>query len=178
MSHGKQFTLFTHVGGPNGWYVTSITKSRRTIPLISGWLRKVAIVLEELGLTYESKYLDFQKGEQKAPEHTQYNPNGRIPTLIDHTNGDFAVWESNAILLYLVDRYDKEKRLTVTGEKDTAALIQWLFFQASGQGCVLPSTLLLLSSRENADTSTSHQPVLRPGDVVHALPPRTAPERD
>ena len=49
-------------------------------------------MLEELGLTYESIYLDFQKLEQKAPEHTKYNPNGRIPTLIDHKNNDFAVW--------------------------------------------------------------------------------------
>lgn len=97
-------------------------------------LRKVAIVLEELGLKYESKYLDFQAGEQKAPEHTQHNPNGRIPTLIDHANGDFAVWESNAILLYLVEKYDKDGILGVRGEKDRALLNQWLFFQASGQG--------------------------------------------
>ncbi|KAI0702242.1 thioredoxin-like protein [Earliella scabrosa] len=116
MSHGKQFTLFTHFGGPNGW--------------------KVAFVLEELGLTYESVYLDFGKGEQKAPEHTKYNPNGRIPTLIDHANGDFAVWESNAIMLYLVDKYDKEKKLALTGDKEEEKyqLLQWLFFQASGQG--------------------------------------------
>ena len=91
-------------------------------------------VLEELGLSYHSIYLDFQKGEQKAPEHTQYNPNGRIPTLIDHHNGDFAIWQSDAILLYLVERYDKEKKLTVTDEKEKFQLIQWLFFQASGQG--------------------------------------------
>ena len=54
--------------------------------------RKVAFVLTELGLTYESIYLDFNKLEQKAPEYTQYNPNGRIPTLIDHKNNDFTVW--------------------------------------------------------------------------------------
>ena len=96
--------------------------------------RKAAFILEELGLTYESVFLDFGKGEQKAPSHTQYNPNGRIPTLIDHTNGDFAVWESNAIMLYLVDKYDKEKKLTVIDEKEKFQLIQWLFFQASGQG--------------------------------------------
>ena len=45
--------------------------------------RKVAIVLEELGLTYDTKFLDFQAGEHKAEAHTKYNPNGRIPTLID-----------------------------------------------------------------------------------------------
>ncbi|PSS06503.1 hypothetical protein PHLCEN_2v3705 [Hermanssonia centrifuga] len=114
MSHGKQFTLYTHNGGPNGW--------------------KVAIVLEELGLTYESIYLDFQKGEQKAPDHTKYNPNGRIPTLIDHKNNDFTLWESDAILLYLVSKYDPEHNISVTAEGDKFHLTQWLFFQASGQG--------------------------------------------
>lgn len=49
-------------------------------------------MLEELGLSYESVYLDFDKKEQKAPAHTQLNPNGRIPTLVDHEVGDFVVW--------------------------------------------------------------------------------------
>ncbi|KAI0656170.1 glutathione S-transferase C-terminal-like protein [Cubamyces menziesii] len=114
MSHGKQFTLYTHIGGPNGW--------------------KVAFVLEELGLTYESIYLDFAKLEQKSPEHTKLNPNGRIPTLIDHQNNDFVIWESNAILLYLIDKYDKENKLGVSDGNDKYTLLQWLFFQASGQG--------------------------------------------
>ncbi|EJF60627.1 glutathione S-transferase C-terminal-like protein [Dichomitus squalens LYAD-421 SS1] len=95
--------------------------------------RKVVFVLEELGLTYESIYLDFAKAEQKGPEYTKFNPNGRIPTLIDHQNGDFTIWESDAILLYLTDKYDAEKKLTVTGD-EKYSLIQWLFFQASGQG--------------------------------------------
>ena len=95
------------------------------------------MVLEELGLTYESVYLDFSKKQHKAPEFTKYNPNGRIPALIDHQNGDFTIWESDAILFYLVERYDKEKRLTVTDEKERFQLMQWLFFQASGQAYVL-----------------------------------------
>ena len=94
------------------------------------------MVLKELGLTYEAVYLDFAKQEHKAPEFTKYNPNGRIPALIDHKNGDFVLWESDAILLYLTDKYDTEKRLTVTDEKDKYTLLQWVFFQASGQGCV------------------------------------------
>ncbi|RPD81647.1 glutathione S-transferase C-terminal-like protein [Lentinus tigrinus ALCF2SS1-7] len=114
MSHGKQFTLYTHNTGPNGW--------------------KVAFVLEELGLTYESIYLEFNSGEHKRPPFTDINPNGRIPALIDHRNGDFTVWESGAIILYLVDKYDTEKRISVADEKERYHLIQWLFFQASGQG--------------------------------------------
>ena len=62
--------------------------SLETNPMI----RKVAIVLEELGLTYESVYLDFHKGEQKAPDYLKINPNGRIPAIVDHHNNDFIVW--------------------------------------------------------------------------------------
>ncbi|EIN11266.1 thioredoxin-like protein [Punctularia strigosozonata HHB-11173 SS5] len=110
---GKDVTLWTHEFAPNGW--------------------KVVCVLNLLGLSYESKYVDFSKQEQKSEEHLKLNPNGRIPTLIDHKNGDFVVWESNAILLYLVDTYDKEHEISVTG-LDRFTLNQWLFFQASGQG--------------------------------------------
>ncbi|GAA6013694.1 hypothetical protein JCM11491_005061 [Sporobolomyces phaffii] len=108
------FTLYSHGGGPNGW--------------------TVVFLLKALGLPYETKYLDFAKGEQKGAEFVKLNPNGRIPALVDHDNGDFVVWESKAILLYLVRKYDTEKKFTVTGIEDEARLDTWLFFQASGQG--------------------------------------------
>jgi len=114
MSHGKQFTLYTHKGGPNGW--------------------KVANFLSELGLTYHSVYLDFNTLEQKASPHVDLNPNGRIPTLVDHTNKDFVLWESNAILTYLADRYDPARQFSASTEEDKYKQLQWLFFQASGQG--------------------------------------------
>lgn len=114
MSHGKQFTLYSHYGGANGW--------------------KVAYVLSELGLTYELVFLEFDKKEQKSPEFLKLNPNGRIPALIDHGNNDFVLWESCAILLYLVDRYDKEHKISASTDEEKALQNQWLFFQASGQG--------------------------------------------
>ena len=46
--------------------------------------------------------------------------------------------ESDAILLYLVERYDKEHKFSVTEANEKFALLQWLFFQASGQGLALP----------------------------------------
>ncbi|CAH7684811.1 glutathione S-transferase [Phakopsora pachyrhizi] len=114
MSHGKQFTLYSHHGGPNGW--------------------KVALLLEELGLTYETKFLDMQKGEIKGPEHVKLNPNGRIPTIIDHKNNDFTLWESDAILEYIAYTYDTEGKFSVKDPLEKYKALQWLFFQASGQG--------------------------------------------
>ena len=62
--------------------------SHLLIPVI----RKAAIVLEELGLTYEPIYLTFEKGEHKAPDYLKINPNGRIPALVDHKNNDLVIW--------------------------------------------------------------------------------------
>ena len=89
MSEGPQFTLFSHKGGPNGWCVFALWMYK---PANDLWVRKVAVILDELGLTYETTFLDFQNNEQKAESHTKYNPNGRIPTIIDHKNNDFALW--------------------------------------------------------------------------------------
>ncbi|GAA5989185.1 hypothetical protein JCM11641_002553 [Rhodosporidiobolus odoratus] len=110
-----QFTLYSHAGGPNGW--------------------TVAFLLKALGLTYETKYLDFGSNEQKAAEFTKLNPNGRIPALVDSENNNYTVWESKACMQYLVEKYDKERKFTVgTSAEEQATLLQWLFFQASGQG--------------------------------------------
>jgi glutathione S-transferase len=50
------------------------------------------MILRELGLSYETKWINLRAGEHKSPEFTKYNPNGRIPALIDHFYNDFVVW--------------------------------------------------------------------------------------
>ncbi|KAI0360536.1 glutathione S-transferase C-terminal-like protein [Trametes cingulata] len=95
---------------------------------------KVAMVLEELGLEFETIHVDVRKEEHKKPDFVRLNPNGRIPALVDHSNNDFVIWESDAILLYIVEKYDPEHKLSVTDVNEKFTLIQWLFFQASGQG--------------------------------------------
>ena len=65
----------------------------------NGW--KVSIALEELGLPYEVHVIDLGSGAQTEPWFTAINPNGRIPAIVDRDEGDFAVFESGAILVYL-----------------------------------------------------------------------------
>ena len=61
--------------------------------------QKVSIMLEELGLPYTVHALSFERQEQKTPDYLQITPDGRIPAIVDRANGDFAVFESGAILL-------------------------------------------------------------------------------
>ena len=92
---------------------------------------KVSIALEELGLEYRVHPLDFNKKEQKAPDYLKINPNGRIPAIIDRDAGDFAVFESGAILLYLAE---KTGQLLPADAQGRSQVIQWLMFQMGGVG--------------------------------------------
>lgn len=92
---------------------------------------KVSIALEELGLPYALKVLDLGKGEQKTPAFLAINPNGRIPAIVDHAAGGFAVFESGAILIYLAE---KAGRLMPADVQGRSRVIQWLMFQMGGVG--------------------------------------------
>ena len=63
---------------------------------------RVMLTLEVKGLDYESKLLEFSKGENKSPEYLKLNPRGKVPTLKD---GAFVVYESLAIMTYLDRKY-------------------------------------------------------------------------
>ncbi|VVP22832.1 Disulfide-bond oxidoreductase YfcG [Pseudomonas fluorescens] len=92
---------------------------------------KVSIVLEELGLPYRVHALSFDKKEQKSEDFLKINPNGRIPAIVDRANGDFAVFESGAILIYLAELSGK---LLPTDPKGRSVVLQWLMFQMGGIG--------------------------------------------
>ncbi|WXL27514.1 glutathione S-transferase N-terminal domain-containing protein [Ectopseudomonas mendocina] len=92
---------------------------------------KASIALEELQLPYELHVLSFDKREQKSPEFLKINPNGRIPAIVDRSEGDFAVFESGAILIYLAE---KTGQLMPTDFKGRSRVIQWLMFQMGGVG--------------------------------------------
>lgn len=95
----------------------------------NGW--KASVALEEMGLPYEVIALDLMKGEQKKPAFLKINPNGRIPAIVDRDNGDFAVFESGAILVYLAE---KTGMLMPTDAKGRSRVLQWLMFQMGGVG--------------------------------------------
>ncbi len=100
-----------------------------TAPTPNGY--KVSICLEELSMPYEVHVVNILAGEQKKPEYLKLNPNGRIPTIVDRDEDDFAVFESGAILIYLAE---KAGRLLPTDRKGRSRVIQWLMFQMAGIG--------------------------------------------
>ncbi len=95
----------------------------------NGW--KASITLEELALPYKVRRIDFDKREQKEPWYLKINPNGRIPTIVDHDNGGFAVFESGALMIYLAEKAGK---LLPKDVKGRSLVIQWLMFQMGGIG--------------------------------------------
>ena len=95
----------------------------------NGW--KVSIALEEMGLKYNVHHIHIRAGEQKQDWYVKLNPNGRIPTIVDTDNDDFAVFESGAILIYLAEKTGMFLPQDVKGRSVT---IQWLMFQMAGIG--------------------------------------------
>ena len=95
----------------------------------NGW--KASIMLEETGLPYEVHPINLGAGDQKKPEYLAINPNGRIPTIVDRDEDNFAVFESGAILIYLAE---KTGRFLPTDRKGRSTVMQWLMFQMGGIG--------------------------------------------
>ncbi len=88
--------------------------------------RKVRAVAAELGLDLEIHQVDFMKGEHKQPDFLAKNPNGKMPVLED---GDFVLWESNAILSYLTD-INPEATISPNTSRLKAEINRWLFWDA------------------------------------------------
>ena len=102
-----------------------------TAPTPNG--HKASITLEELAIPYKTVGIDLGKNVQKEPWFLAINPNGRIPAIVDHDAGDFPVFESGAIMLYLCEK-DGSGKLLPKDAKGRSRVIQWLMFQMGGVG--------------------------------------------
>ncbi|KAK8121034.1 hypothetical protein PG999_005154 [Apiospora kogelbergensis] len=100
---------------------------------------KASILLEELkeayGLEYTWQSVNIMKNTQKEPWFTAICPNGRIPAIVDHDRGDFAVFEGIAILSYLARHYDPDHKLSFPVDSDDYSVSeQWMGWQHGGLG--------------------------------------------
>lgn len=93
----------------------------------SGNSARVAFALNEIGATYEKRVLDTRERENQSVDYLSVNPMGKIPALVD---GSFKLWESNAINLYLAEKFPGTKLIPPSLE-GRASVQRWLFFQAA-----------------------------------------------
>jgi len=101
-------------------------------PTPNGW--KISVMLEELGVPYEVKYVNITKGEQFKPDFLKIAPNNRMPAIIDPQGpgGEpISVFESGAILQYLGRKFGK---FYPTDERARVEVDEWLMWQMGGLG--------------------------------------------
>jgi glutathione S-transferase len=85
---------------------------------------KAMAVANHLGLDWTLRMIDLPKGEHMTPQYAELNPNMRMPTLKD---GDYVLWESNAILQYLATR-KPESGLLPKDEMARLDVTRWQFW--------------------------------------------------
>ena len=93
--------------------------------------RKITIMLEELGVKYNSIFINLEQKEQFSDDFSKISPTNKIPVIVDKDNNQ-KVFESGAILLYLAKKYNK-----FLNEDNYWEIIQWVFFQMAYVGPML-----------------------------------------
>jgi GST-like protein len=95
---------------------------------------KITIMLEELGVPYDVKYVNIGRGDQFEPSFLKIAPNNRMPAIVDPEGPGgqpISVFESGAILQYLGRKFGK---FYPTDERGRVEVEQWLFWQMGGLG--------------------------------------------
>jgi glutathione S-transferase len=85
---------------------------------------QVMAIANHLGLEHAVRVIDLVKGDQRTPQYAALNPNMRMPTLRD---GDYVLWESNAIGQYLASKRP-ESGLLPADERARLDVTRWQFW--------------------------------------------------
>lgn len=105
-------------------------------PTPNGW--KITILLEELQVPYDVRYVNISRGEQFDPDFLAISPNNRMPALTDPEGPDgrpISIFESAAILMYLGRKFGAF--YPVDDERARVEVEQWLMWQMGGFGPML-----------------------------------------
>tara|TARA_Y100000992_G_scaffold294873_1_gene255129 strand:- start:113 stop:754 length:642 start_codon:yes stop_codon:yes gene_type:complete len=93
---------------------------------------RIAWILEELNMEYELEILPFTKEGLKSPEHRARHALGRVPVIED---GDISIFESGAIIQYILDRYDDKGLKPEIDSNEYPYYLQWFHYC---EGMVMP----------------------------------------
>lgn len=107
---------------------------------LSGHSHRVELFMSLLGLPYETEDVDLAAGAHKAPDFLKLNPFGQVPVVRD---GEVVLADSNAILLYLAERY-APGRWWPNDPVQAAAVQRWLSV-AAGDLAFGPATARLIT---------------------------------
>lgn len=89
-------------------------------------VRKVLWAADAIGIDYENEPWGLPVRDPNVPEFLKLNPNGQVPVIVD---GDYVLWESNAILRYLAE--SRRSGLWPVDAKERGLVDQWLTWQVS-----------------------------------------------
>ncbi|MDH5538489.1 MAG: glutathione S-transferase family protein [Rhizobacter sp.] len=96
------------------------------------------MLLEELGVPYELKLVDRNKGEHKLPEYLRLNPNGLIPVLVQTgDDGELVLYETAAICLHLADTHPQAGLAPALGSVQRAHFYKWLIWSTNTMQAML-----------------------------------------
>jgi glutathione S-transferase len=123
--------------------------------------KRVLFTLAELGAPVTRHPLDLTKHENRSAEYLSVNPLGKVPALID---GSLVLWESNAIALYLAEKYS-DKKLLPDSLQGRADLNRWLFYLAYE---VAPPAWQYFFAKRRGETNVGEE------KLVTAFPPLEA----
>lgn len=85
---------------------------------------------EELGIDYEVEMIDFTQEFRVTPQWRKISPLGKVPVMVDTAN-DLLMYESCAMVQYLLDRYGNGQLQPQAGTPEHAIYQQWNWFAES-----------------------------------------------
>ncbi len=89
--------------------------------------RRALLALEEVGADHRLELVDLMAGQHKSDAYRKLNPTARVPTLVD---GDVVLWESNAILVYLAEKFPGQLYVGKT-PAERGDVARWMFMNAA-----------------------------------------------
>ena len=95
-------------------------------------------LFNELGLPYELEVYPLGDKSMRTPEYLKVHPLGRVPALED---GDLTIFESGAIVQYVLDKYGEGAMVPTAGSTDYPTYLQWLHY---AEGMIMPQINIIV----------------------------------
>ena len=95
-------------------------------------------LFNELGLPYELEIYPLGDKSMRTPEYLRVHPLGRVPALED---GDLTIFESGAIVQYVLDKYGDGAMVPTSGSTDYPTYLQWLHY---AEGMIMPQINIIV----------------------------------